>query len=110
MYNMYENMYPLMVTGVRNPESATGVRGFYWYSLSNVILVDEKLSSFHQYLRYCHKSVTFVFSIPGAIYESNLTLLAWFLPDCPYLSMLSILRLFCTAAVQTISRINFMLK
>ena len=37
------------------------------YTLSNVILLDEKLTSFYLYLRYCHKSVTIVFSIPGAI-------------------------------------------
>ena len=37
------------------------------YSLSNVIMVDEKFASFHQYLRYYHKSVATVFSIPGAI-------------------------------------------
>ena len=37
------------------------------YHLSNVILVDEKFTSFHQYLRYCHKSGTIVFSIPGAM-------------------------------------------
>ena len=30
------------------------------YSLSNIIMVDKKFTSFHQYLRYCHKSVTFV--------------------------------------------------
>ena len=34
------------------------------YTLSNVILVDEKLTLFHQYLRYCG---TIVFSIPSAI-------------------------------------------
>ena len=37
------------------------------YSLSNVIMADEQLASFDQYLRYCHKSITIVFSIPGAI-------------------------------------------
>ena len=37
------------------------------YSLSNVILADEKMTSFHRYLRYSHKSVIIVFSIPGAI-------------------------------------------
>ena len=37
------------------------------YSLSNVIVADEKSLSFHQYLRYSHKCVTIVFSIPGAI-------------------------------------------
>ena len=39
----------------------------FCYSLSNVIPVNEKFCSFHQYLRYCHKSVTIVFSIPDAI-------------------------------------------
>ena len=37
------------------------------YSLSSVILVDEKLTLFHQYLRYSHKCDTIVFSIPGTI-------------------------------------------
>ncbi len=37
------------------------------YSLSNVILADEKSTLFHQYLRYSHKYGTIVFSIPGAI-------------------------------------------
>ncbi len=37
------------------------------YSLSNVIMADEKLALFHQYLRYRHKWGTIVFSIPGAI-------------------------------------------
>ena len=44
-----------------NPEN------IQYYTLSNVILVDEKLTSFHQYLRCGHKSVTIVLSIPGAI-------------------------------------------
>ena len=30
-------------------------------------MADEKLSSFHQYLRYSHKRDNIVFSIPGAI-------------------------------------------
>ena len=37
------------------------------YSRSNVILVDEKLSPFHQYLGYSHKCGTITFSIPSAI-------------------------------------------
>ncbi len=37
------------------------------YSLSNVILADEKSTLFHQYLRYNHKCGTIVFSIPSAI-------------------------------------------
>ena len=37
------------------------------YSLSSVIMADEKFLSFHQYLRYSHKRGTIVFSIPGAI-------------------------------------------
>ncbi len=37
------------------------------YSLSNVILADEKLTSFHQYLRYNHKRGTIAFSTPSAI-------------------------------------------
>ncbi len=37
------------------------------YSLSNVIVADEKSTSFHLYLRYSHKCVTIVFSIPSAI-------------------------------------------
>ncbi len=39
----------------------------HYYSQSNVILVDEKFTSFHQYMKYCHKSVTIVLSIPGAV-------------------------------------------
>ncbi len=38
-----------------------------YYSLSNVIMADEKSTLFHQYLRYSHKYGTIVFSIPGAI-------------------------------------------
>ena len=37
------------------------------YSLSNVIMADEILASFHQYLRYFHKRFTIVFSIPSVI-------------------------------------------
>ncbi len=37
------------------------------YSLSNVILADEKLTSLHQNLGYCYKCGIIVFSIPGAI-------------------------------------------
>ncbi len=37
------------------------------YSPSNVIVVDEKSTSFHQYLRYSHKCGTIAFSTPSAI-------------------------------------------
>ncbi len=37
------------------------------YSLSNVIMADEKFLSFHQYLRYNHKYGTIAFSTPSAI-------------------------------------------
>ena len=37
------------------------------YSLSNVILADEKSTLFHQYLRYSHTCGTIVFGILGAI-------------------------------------------
>ena len=37
------------------------------YSLSNVIMVDEKFVLFHQYLRYCKIHSIFVFSISSAI-------------------------------------------
>ncbi len=40
---------------------------FLWYTLSNVILADEKWTSFHQYLRYSHKLGTIAFSTPSAI-------------------------------------------
>ena len=40
---------------------------FAMYTPSNVILVDEKLISFPQYLRYSHKRGTIAFSIPSAI-------------------------------------------
>ena len=43
------------------------IEPYMWFSLSNVILVDEKFSSFHQYLKYCHESVIIMFRIPGAI-------------------------------------------
>ncbi len=66
--------------------------------MSNVVIVDEKFTLFHQYLRYSHKWCTVVFSIPGAINEPNTILLAWLLPEIAYLSM------------QTTSRINSMLK
>ena len=37
------------------------------YTLSNVIVADEKWTSFHQYLRYNYKRGTIVFSTPSAI-------------------------------------------
>ena len=37
------------------------------YSLSNVIMADDKLASFPQYLRYSHKHSTIVFSTPSTI-------------------------------------------
>ena len=37
------------------------------YPLSNVILVDEKMILFHQYLRYCHICGSIVFSMASAI-------------------------------------------
>ena len=37
------------------------------YTLSNVIIVAEKSTSFHQYLRNCTKYGTILFSIPSAI-------------------------------------------
>ena len=37
------------------------------YSLSNVIMADEKFLSFHQYLRYSHDCGTIAFSTPSAI-------------------------------------------
>ena len=37
------------------------------YTLSNVIVADEKFLSFHQYLRYRHKLGTIVFSTSSAI-------------------------------------------
>ena len=40
---------------------------FRMYSMSNVILADEKFILFHQYLRYSHKCDIIVFSIPGTI-------------------------------------------
>ena len=66
-------------------------------SLSNVILMDENFTSFHQCLRYCHKCGIFVIWIPGTILEPNLTFLEWFLPEIAYLSMLFILEVVCTA-------------
>ena len=37
------------------------------YSLSKVIVADEKSTSFYQYLRYSHKLGTIAFSTPSAI-------------------------------------------
>ena len=37
------------------------------YSLSNVIVADEKILSFHQYLRYSYNRGTIEFSTPSAI-------------------------------------------
>ena len=48
-------------------ESVRYHQGTGIYSLSNVILVDEKSTSFHRYLRYRHNCDTIVFSIPGTI-------------------------------------------
>ncbi len=42
-------------------------KGNFRYSMPNVIMVDEKVSLFHQYLRYRHKWGASVFSIIGAI-------------------------------------------
>ena len=39
----------------------------WFYTLSNVTVVDEKLTYCRQYLRYCHQSGTNVFSMPSAI-------------------------------------------
>ena len=60
-------------------------------SLANVILVDDKFTSLHQYLRYCHKSVTIVFA---SMVSARLCLFEYAI----------------YSAVQTISRINSMLK
>ncbi len=40
---------------------------YIYIVLSNVIMVDEKLASFHQYLRYSHKCGTILFSILSPI-------------------------------------------
>ena len=37
------------------------------YTVSNVILVEEKLTALYHYLRYCHKGGTIVLSIPSAM-------------------------------------------
>ncbi len=37
--------------------------------MANVILVDEKWISFHQYLRYCHQSVAIVSSTVQPVYN-----------------------------------------
>ena len=41
--------------------------GICAYNFSNVTVVDEKVTYFHQYPRFCHRSGTTVFSIPSAI-------------------------------------------
>ncbi len=45
--------------------------GLSQYTVSNVTLVDEKFNSLQQYLRYCHKSGTIAFGIPGAILRAK---------------------------------------
>ena len=71
-----------------------------------MIMVDEKFSSFDQDLRCCHKSSTNAFGVQTPSHENKLNMLASFLPELGYLSMLFILGL----AVQASPRINGMLK
>ncbi len=68
-----------------------------WYSLSNVILADEKSTLFHQYLRYSHKCGPLCSVYQAPCNEPNLTFLAPFPTDLAYLSMLFILVMACTA-------------
>ncbi len=49
------------------PRQTFGSLSKVWYTLSNVILVDKKLTSFHQYLRYCHRCDTILFVIHSTI-------------------------------------------
>ncbi len=86
----------------KSPSSHLAERGEWTQvtgSLSTVILVDKTLTPFHQYETYCHKCGTIVFRIPILVrsYESNLTMVAWRLPDVVYLSMIFILERVCTA-------------
>ena len=67
------------------------------YSMSNVILVDEKLTSFHRYICYCHKCVPMCSVCQVPSYGPNLTLLALFSAELAYLSMLFILEMIHTA-------------
>ncbi len=46
------------------------------YTLSNVILVDEKLTTFDQYMRYCHKRDEWISSQVGTLYLCNVYLKA----------------------------------
>ena len=62
------------------------------YSMSNVIMADEKLALFHQYLGYRHKCGPLCSVHQAPSDEPNLTLQAWFLRDLAYLSMLFILQ------------------
>ena len=66
------------------------------YSLSNVIMVDNKFVLFHQYLRYCNIVVPLYSVYQALTYEPNFTNLAWIWPRLAHLSMLFILELTCT--------------
>ena len=66
--------------------------------------MDEKFTSFHQYLRYSHKCSIIVFSIPGAIVWAYSHISSTFPTELAYLSMIFILE------VQTTSKINIMLR
>ena len=79
------------------------------YTPSTVTLVDGKLSSFHQYLRYCYIFGTIVFTIANASYEPSLILLAQLSTLLAYLNMVFILEMALTE-VQAISRINNIFK
>ncbi len=58
------------------------------YSMSNVILVEEKFTSFHHYLTYSHHAVPLCLVCQAPSYEPNLTFLAPFPTELAYLSML----------------------
>ncbi len=69
-------------------------------SLSNVIVADDRFTSFHQYLRYSHKGGTIVFGTPSTI--------IWAYSHIA--RMVSASFSLFEQAVQSTSRINNMLK
>ena len=69
----------------------------YLYTLSNVIPVDENFTSFHQYLRYCHKVLPLCSPYHTPSYEPKLTLLVPFPSQLAHLCMLFIIEMVCSA-------------
>ena len=58
-----------------------------FYSLSNITLMEENVSSFHQRFRHCLKGGKVVFSIPSAIKATQLHFVTIRSPNLAILSM-----------------------